>query len=77
MSPSNSIISSTKEIGNPSRAVQAVSHLSPVAFHLATPLFVAMYTVSAVIWPNWVVSVTVRNELMTLDGSPASKRPAV
>ena len=77
MSPSNSIISSTKEIGNPSRAVHAVSHLSSVAFHLATPLFVATYTVSAVIWPNWVVSVTVRNALMTLDGSPASKRPAV
>ena len=77
MSPSNSMMSSTNEIGNPSRAVHAVSHLSPVAFHLATPLFVAMYTVSAVTWPDCVVSVIVRKELMLFDGHPASNLPAV
>ncbi len=71
------MMSSTNEIGNPSSAVHAVSHLSPVAFHLATPLFVATYTVSAVIWPNWVVSVTVRKELMLFEGKPASNLPAV
>ena len=42
MSPSNSITSSTYEIGSPSSDVHAVSQLSPVAFHLATPLSVAM-----------------------------------
>ena len=40
--PLYSMMSSTYDIGNPSRAVQAVSQLLPLAFHLATPLFVAM-----------------------------------